>query len=345
MRLARLGTVSGIFFSIALLAACGGGGGGGNVNPPAGGNGGGGPTATPTPVTSGAPTPTATPTAVATATPTATPTPIPTATPTPTASPSSAPLAVTIQVGNGTINGVDDWLKTSASDPHQPAGMPAEGDLMPNDAGATPQGGGQGPVNAGLVDNIPCESTMPTNYHVHAFVGIIYNGQEYTLPDAVGIVDPYGEFPAGTAGTDGYPNQEIYGDCFYHMHTHDASGEVHMEAPSPTCGYASNWTTPCNMSNYTLGNLMDIWGAQLTPANLATLAGPVSVYTSPLQYAPCNVTSPNSSGCYTSAKTYSLYTGDPMQIPLFSHTVVWIVIGAQPASPSSLPNIEWYSGS
>ncbi len=178
---------------------------------------------------------------------------------------------------------------------------------------------------------------MSNNYHVHAFVGIMYNGQEIALPDGTGMVDPYGEF---TDPSTGVPNQEIYADCFYFTHTHDASGMLHIEAPSPTCGAASNYTTPCNMSLYTLGNYFDVWGISISAGNFGPFNGPVSVYTSPLQYGACTVSGP----CYSPSRTYSLYTGDPRTIPLYSHTVVWIVIGTQPTSATSLPNIQWING-
>ncbi len=348
----RLSSAAAVFVVASFVVACGGGGGGGSVNPPSPG---GGNNPTPVASTSPGPTPTGAP---STAPPTQTPatptppTPVPSTpppkTPSPVPSPSSSPASsqTTIQVGNGSINGLDDQILSSEPNKYHNTG---EGDLEPGDPDATSTGGGHGPVG-NLVDGISCDQTMPGNYHVHAFVGIIddRNGaydvhNEVALPDAIGIVNSQGEFPAGTAGTNGYPNQEVYGDCFYHMHTHDASGEVHMEAPNPDCGITTNWTVPCSMSQFTLGNLFDIWGISHSSTNFGHYSGIVSVYTSPLKFNPCSVTSPGQSACYTPSNSYSLYTGDPAQIQLYSHTVVWIVIGAPPASPNVLPNIEWFS--
>lgn len=328
MRIARLTALSAVLAFLSMLAACGGGGGGGTVPSPGGGNGGGG-TATPSPR------PTATATASSTATPTssptATPTPLPTATPTPlpTATPTPRAGQTTIGVGSGQVNGTDDQIKTSAPNDHNNAG---EGDLMPGDPGATAQGGGQGAT----IDGIPCEISMSNNYHVHVFLGIIDNGQEIAVPDGIGMVDPSGEFTIN-----GAPNQETYANCFYYMHTHDASGMVHLEAPSPTCGQPVNWNPPCNMSIFTFGNLLDIWGISISPANFGPFSGPVSIYATPQQQIPCG----GGTACYTPSSDYSLYTGDPTQIQLYSHMAIWIVIGTPPATPQALPNIEWYTGS
>jgi hypothetical protein len=328
MRLARLPAATAVVLTVSLLAACGGGGGGNAPTPPVNP----GPSGVPTASSSPAGTPTPTPAGTATPTPVATATPTPVATATPTPAPTGSPTSSsqTVAVGNGEINGTDDLIKTSAPNTHN---NPGEGDLMPNDPGAAPGGGGQG----AMIDGITCDPVMASNYHIHVFVGIIYNGQEVALPDAIGMVNPSGEFTYN-----GAPNQEIYADCFYHMHTHDASGMVHLEAPSPTCGAAANWNPPCNMSIFTLGNLLDIWGISLTQNNFGPLVGPVTVYSTPQQVVLCG----GGTACYTPSSLYQQYNGNPAQINLYSHMAVWIVIGSpQPATPNALPNVEWINGS
>ncbi len=209
-----------------------------------------------------------------------------------------------------------------------------EGNLEPGDPGAAPAGGGQG--NA--VDGIPCQTSMPGNYHVHAYLGIYANGQPIAVPDGIGMVNPNLESPAGAPGTDGFPNQTIYADCFYFMHTHDASGMMHLEADSPTCGIAANYKPPCNMSIFTFGNLLDIWGVSISANNFGPFNGPVTIYTTPLSgISQCG------SPCYTPSNTYSLYTGDPRAINLYSHTVIWILVGSGNPTGASLPNVEWYA--
>lgn len=315
---------------LGFLAACGGGGGGGSTPPVTGPSGNPGPSAIPSATPSGAPSASPSPSA----------TPSPTPTPSSTATPNSK---LTVNIGYGEINGLDDQIKTSAANTHNNAG---EGDLMPGDPGAQPQGGGQGAA----VDGIPTAQTMSNDYHVHAFLGVYVNGQEVAVPDGVGMVNPFGDYqssdpsqPSYNTCTNGANNFECYADAFYYIHTHDASGEIHMESPSSTpCGVQNGvWVGPCNQALFTFGNFLDIWGISLTPMNFGPFSGPVQIYTSPLQYEACSGTG----ACYTGSNTYSLYTGDPTQIPLYSHTVVWILVGSNNPTGSSLPNIQWVAGS
>src|SRR5690348_10209321 len=248
---------------VSLLAACGGGGGGG-ATPPVGPSGNPGPsshpsgspapTATPTgsPTSSTSPAPTATPTGAPTATPTpiptstptpmptATPTPAPTATPTATPNPSGTPFASMWMIaGQGATpkpGSLDNAFVTSNQDWDTRHGD-YDGDLMPNDPGAIPgTGGGQGPLGSS-VGNISCDATMSENYHVHAYVGLYVNGQLVVIPDAIGIYLAAGDT---TDPSTGWPNQEIYAGtsstpgCFYHIHTHDDTGMIHLEDPDPS---------------------------------------------------------------------------------------------------------------
>lgn len=92
------------------------------------------------------------------------------------------------------------------------------------------------------VDGITCSPGMAVNYHVHAHLAIVYNGQWLTLPQHIGL-------PAS---------------CDYEMHTHDHTGIIHIEAPT--------------VKNYTLGNFFDIWGEPLTNTNVAGITGDVVAY-------------------------------------------------------------------
>jgi hypothetical protein len=356
MRRVRLLGVCFAVLTLAAVAACGGGGGGSTTPPvpkPTSNPGGTPPphptaTATATPTASPSSPPTATPTASPTPRPTATPSPTPTASasPTPTPTPTPVPTAtptpnstLTIQVGFGEINGTDNQILSSAPNNHGNAG---EGDLMPGDPGAQPQGGGQG----AMVDGIPTAATMSDNYHVHAFLGLYVNGQEVAIPDAIGMVDPFGDFDSNNPCTGGANNFECYADGygqtggFYYMHTHDASGMIHMEAPSPVCHQPPTYQPPCNMSIFTFGNFLDIWGISLTPNNFGPFQGPVQIYTGPTGYQACT----NQGACYSPSNQYTLYTGDPTQIQMYSHTVIWILVGMGNPTGASLPNIEWMAG-
>lgn len=66
-----------------------------------------------------------------------------------------------------------------------------------------------------------------SNYHVHAFVGIIVNGKQIALPDGLGMKSP-GADSGGVTST---------ASCFYYLHTHEASGVVHIEDPSNAAGF------------------------------------------------------------------------------------------------------------
>jgi hypothetical protein len=54
------------------------------------------------------------------------------------------------------------------------------------------------------------------------------------------------------------------GKGFYWLHTHDATGIIHIESP--------------DNRTYTLGNFFDIWGQPLTQDNVAGLSGPLRAF-------------------------------------------------------------------
>ncbi|MFI5422107.1 MAG: hypothetical protein ACHQ1H_14175 [Nitrososphaerales archaeon] len=88
-----------------------------------------------------------------------------------------------------------------------------------------------------------CLGTESVVYHVHPWLRIVINGQNVTIPGAIGLKNP---LPEGNS-TWG----EVYGGssstCFEPVHTHDASGVLHIESPTNT--------------NYTLGEFFQIWAA------------------------------------------------------------------------------------
>ncbi|MFN3432073.1 MAG: discoidin domain-containing protein, partial [Candidatus Sericytochromatia bacterium] len=71
-----------------------------------------------------------------------------------------------------------------------------------------------------------------TPQHIHAYVSIWYNGQRVEIPANLGIAD-------GKHAT---------------MHTHDATGTIHMEGPAG--------------QRFTLGQFFTIWGVPLTGAKV-----------------------------------------------------------------------------
>ena len=65
------------------------------------------------------------------------------------------------------------------------------------------------------------------------------------------------------------------GGCLYWIHTHDASGIIHVEAPD---------LHPPGGGPYTLGMLFDIWGQPLGADSIAGFKGPVTAYVNGAKY-------------------------------------------------------------
>lgn len=83
----------------------------------------------------------------------------------------------------------------------------------------------------------------------------------------------------------------VGGAGIYWLHTHDASGVVHIESPV-RCGF-------------TLGELFDLWGQPLGPQRVGPAHGPVTALVNGVVVA-----------------------GDPRGIPLTAHDVVQLDVGA-----------------
>lgn len=171
--------------------------------------------------------------------------------------------------------------------------------------------GGLGQPMGGMT----CDTTMSNNYHTHFFLGVFYNGTEYALPAGAGM--NYPQPPSG-----GFVN---LANCFYHVHTHDASGIVHIEDPNPN-GIAI--TSPM----YTLGTFMNLWGLPLNANQFGQWSGPVRVFTTGQTYRGGVPVIPASDLTY--------WAGDPNTIPLYSHEVIYVEIG--PNYPTTLPNVRFY---
>jgi hypothetical protein len=145
--------------------------------------------------------------------------------------------------------------------------------IFPN--GDTASGGQGNPV-----DGIPCDNAS-TTFHVHSHLTLFENGTQIAIPIAIGIMNPVysrgGNFVSG-------------GSCFYHLHTHDRSGIIHIESNT--------------ISTFTLGQLFDIWGEPLTTANIAGVSGPTLFYVGT-----------------------SIFTGDPRTITLSDDEQITLEVG------------------
>ena len=73
-----------------------------------------------------------------------------------------------------------------------------------------------------------CTTDMATQFHIHPFLKIIANGQKQEIPLNIGI------FPT----------------CMNSIHTHDASGKLHVESPEKR--------------DFTLADFFAVWGKPFT---------------------------------------------------------------------------------
>ena len=115
--------------------------------------------------------------------------------------------------------------------------------------GDTPSGG-----NGQTIDGIEGSSREMLKVHVHAHLSLFYKGQQIAIPYGIGIVQPFqvnNGFVGGGAG-------------IYWLHTHDATGIIHVESPDSRA--------------YTLGQFFDIWGQPLDAQNVAGLQGAVRAF-------------------------------------------------------------------
>lgn len=142
----------------------------------------------------------------------------------------------------------------------------------------TPQGG-----HGQTIDGIGCGAQEYATLHVHTHLALFYNGKQIAVPQYIGMA----------------PNPA--GPCLYWIHTHDASGIIHIEAPD---------IAPPQGGPFTLGMLFDIWGQPLQPDDVAGLKGSVTAYVNGQKY-----------------------DGDLTAIPLRSHQQIVLEIGTPIVPP------------
>ena len=87
-------------------------------------------------------------------------------------------------------------------------------------------------ANYGPVDGVYCDSLEQLSYHIHAHISIYIDGQSVPLVANTGIA------PVGVTS-------QANVTCYYWLHTHDASGVIHIESPTTKL--------------YTLNQFFDIW--------------------------------------------------------------------------------------
>jgi hypothetical protein len=82
------------------------------------------------------------------------------------------------------------------------------------------------------VDGVECQAGEQLQYHVHASLAILIEGQQVKVPKNTGIRN----------------------DCIFWLHTHDDTGLLHIEAPEKR--------------DFTLGQFFAVWGQPLSATQL-----------------------------------------------------------------------------
>ncbi|MDQ6825992.1 MAG: hypothetical protein M3Z14_02180 [Candidatus Eremiobacteraeota bacterium] len=155
------------------------------------------------------------------------------------------------------------------------------------------------------VDGVPCDnSAIPYHFHVH--VSLLTNGNRLAVPDGIGLHNPRVEDKHGL----------IYATiCYYHLHTHDATGLIHAEAPAKR--------------TFTLGQLFAVWGQPLSSTNVAGHTGTVKAFTA-------NAPTP---GYLKQTGPYRAYTGDLKALQFESHQEIVLEVGPPFIYPPKIPAI------
>lgn len=94
-------------------------------------------------------------------------------------------------------------------------------------------------ANYGPVDGVYCSANEQSVYHIHAYLKIYIDGTNVPLVANTGIA------PMGVTS-----NANV--TCLYWLHTHDASGVIHIESPTTKI--------------YTLSQFFDIWQQKFSSA-------------------------------------------------------------------------------
>ncbi len=169
-----------------------------------------------------------------------------------------AAIILAVTGGSGAAGGASPGLSLaplSTLGALEPAPAPgatgAEGVPVP---AAAPLAGTATAATGQPVDQISCQASEQTLFHIHAHLAIFVNGNARQAPAAIGI-------PGAQAQET--PNSPFIaaGTCFYWLHTHAADGIIHIESPV--------------QRTYTLGNFFDEWGQPLGPEQAGPATGRV----------------------------------------------------------------------
>jgi hypothetical protein len=124
------------------------------------------------------------------------------------------------------------------------------------------------------IDGVNC--LVNENYHIHGMVSIYRNGTRLAVPAQIGLTG-----------------------CSYELHTHDATGVVHVETNA--------------QKTFTFGQFFEVWGQSLGASSVGGISGTVKFYV-------------------IENEQVRPYTGNPADIEIASHRELAIVIGDPPAA-------------
>lgn len=137
----------------------------------------------------------------------------------------------------------------------------------------------------GLAPLSPAEGTA---VHIHQHLDLYVDGAKVPVPAGIGIDPAVGFAP---------------------LHTHDASGVIHIESPTAR--------------GYTLGELFAVWGVRFTPSCLGGY-------------------------CAAGDRRLRVYVdgrpvhGDPTALTLASHQEIVVAFGTAAQLPSPIPSSFWF---
>ncbi|HEY0755431.1 MAG TPA: hypothetical protein VGD98_15850 [Ktedonobacteraceae bacterium] len=156
---------------------------------------------------------------------------------------------------------------------------------------AAPQGSYQEAIfntNYPPVDSVYCDQLEGSIEHVHAYITMFINGQPSPLPANLGIAQ-------ASTGTS---------TCYYWLHTHDASGVLHIESPVNEV--------------FTFGQLRDEWDQQFVSLGFA----PELLLTSG----------------WTIWVNGQKYNGSLSSVPLAAHNIITLAYNSPKAKPVTTYN-------
>jgi len=128
---------------------------------------------------------------------------------------------------------------------------------------------------------------MGTRLHIHQHLDLYVKGRHVTVPAGIGI---------------GVYARPVY---FSPLHTHDATGVVHVESPI--------------VKTFTLGQFFAVWGVRFTPRCLGGYCA----------------RGPDRLRVYSDGK---LVTGDPRALPLREHQEIVVAYGTKAEVPKPVPS-------